>query len=288
MTRRRSSRANQRRQEHPEFPEYLQHPNVARVWSYAAGGKDEFAPDRNVVESMNKAQHPGVLGWLARANQQFLLRALAYLVTSHRMQQFLVLGPGIPPDAVYVHETVQRYNPSAKVVYVDTDRIVLSRARGAFNGRPGQQLVVDADIFEPKALLANEEVTTFLDFSEPIAIICTAVLHYHPGTTTDVANLMQTYVDAVPTGSCTVITHFLDFDEHGWDMEVFAEALSLRLQTPVHSRTLEEIAQLFPGQEMLAPGVVPCLHWPHEDDHDPPMITTAIAGGIGKKRTPST
>ncbi|MGW6196984.1 SAM-dependent methyltransferase [Kribbella sp. NPDC055110] len=286
MTRRGSSRAKDQGQEEPEFPEYLQHPNIARVWSYAAGGKDEFAPDRKVVESMNTGQFPNVLGWMARANHQFLLRALIYLVASHRMQQFLVLGPGIPPDGIYIHDTVQRYNPSAKVVYVDTDRIVLTRARGAFNGRPGQQLVVDADIFDPKALLADEEVTTFLDFSKPIAIICTAVLHYYPGTTADVADLMQTYLDAVPVGSCTVLTHFLDFDENGWDMQQFADALFVRLHAPVHCRTIEEIAQLFPDQDLMGPGVVPCLHWPHEEDDDPPMITTAIAGGIGKKTGP--
>lgn len=283
MTRRGGSRAEDQREEQLEFPEYLQDPNIARVWSYAAGGRDEFAPDRDVVESLNTGQFPNVLRWMALANHQFLLRALVYLATSHRMQQFLVLGPGIPPDGIYVHETVQRYNPSAKVLYVDFDRIVLTHARGAFNGHPGQQLVVDADVFDPKALLAEPEVTTFLDFSKPIAIICTAVLHYYPGTTADLAELLQTYVDAVPVGSCTVLTHFLDFDEDGWDMQQFADALSRRLLTPVHCRALEEIAQLFPDQEVLAPGVVPCLHWPHHDDDDRPMITTAIAGGIGKK-----
>jgi hypothetical protein len=51
-------------------------PNIARVWDYWLGGKDNFAADRELAEKM-LAVHP-VTAQMARENRQFLGRAVSY------------------------------------------------------------------------------------------------------------------------------------------------------------------------------------------------------------------
>ena len=52
-------------------------PNVARVWDYWLGGKDNFAADRELAEKM-LAVHP-VTAQMARENRQFLGRAVSHV-----------------------------------------------------------------------------------------------------------------------------------------------------------------------------------------------------------------
>ena len=52
-------------------------PNIARVWDYWLGGKDNFGSDRELAEKM-LAVHP-VSAQMARENRQFLGRAVSYV-----------------------------------------------------------------------------------------------------------------------------------------------------------------------------------------------------------------
>jgi hypothetical protein len=61
-------------------------PNVARVWDYWLGGKDNFAADRELAEKM-LAVHP-VTAQMARENRQFLGRAVSY-VAARGVRQFI-------------------------------------------------------------------------------------------------------------------------------------------------------------------------------------------------------
>ncbi|HEY3514522.1 MAG TPA: SAM-dependent methyltransferase [Kribbella sp.] len=267
----------------PILAEHLKRVNIARFWNYAGQGKDNFARDRAVVDAIARQGFP-VLPTLAHDNHRFLLRAAGYLAHEQRISQFLVLGPGLPADAIYLHDTVQAFTPSAKVLYVDNDPVVLAHAwHGISSARCAQ--VVEADIFDPKSLLDRKEVTTFLDWSAPIAIICTAALHYHPGDTADVAGVMQTYIDAAAEGTCTAISHFLDPGLEGFDVRGLEAALSTELEVPVQFRTIGQIEELFPDQELLAPGAVSCVHWPEPDENAPGAVLTCIAGGIGRKNS---
>ena len=67
--------------------------------------------------------------------------------------------------------------------------------------------------FDPERLLRSGEVSTGLDWTRPLAIICTATLHHHPGELADIAAVMHTYIDAAAPGSCTVVSHFLDRED---------------------------------------------------------------------------
>lgn len=266
----------------PILADNLERANTARVWNFVSGGKDNFHRDRDLARLTAEQGFPNLTS-MAYANHQFLLRASAYLAKEQRIAQFLVLGPGLPADSICLHDTIQAFSPSARVLYVDNDPVVLAHARhGVSTARSA--LVVEADIFDPKALLDQREVTTFLDWSAPIAIICTAALHYHPDDA-DATGVMQTYIEAAADGSCTAISHFLDPGREDFDVRRFETLLSTGLEVPVHFRTLDQIEELFPGQDLLAPGAVPCLYWPEADDDAPGVLLTCIAGGIGKKRS---
>jgi hypothetical protein len=67
-------------------------PNIARVWDYWLGGKDNFAADRELAEKM-LAIHP-VSAQMARENRQFLGRAVSY-VAARGVRQFIDVGAGL-------------------------------------------------------------------------------------------------------------------------------------------------------------------------------------------------
>ncbi|GAA1616725.1 SAM-dependent methyltransferase [Kribbella sancticallisti] len=258
-------------------------PSTARLWNLAGGGKDNFLADRVLYEGL--AQATAHFSDLEAANKHFVRGAAAFLTSELGITQYIDLGVGLPTPDGNLHDVVQSLNPHAKVVYVDQVPSVLAHAHGllAVNERV---LVVDGDIFDPAQLLQQPELTTFLDWSAPIAIFCTAVLHYHPGAAPDVATTMQTYVDALATGSCTVITHFLDpEDATSSVVRQIEKTLTTSTIGAGWFRSHEEIEAMFPGQALLPPGVVPCVQWwpKVQTARDNSWIENCIAGGIGQK-----
>jgi hypothetical protein len=82
-------------------------PNIARVWDYWLGGKDNFAADRELAEKM-LAVHP-VTAQMARENRQFLGRAVSY-VADRGIGQFIDVGAGLP-TALNTHDIAQGARP---------------------------------------------------------------------------------------------------------------------------------------------------------------------------------
>ena len=64
-------------------------PNIARVWDYWLGGKDNFAADRALARKMLEI-YP-LSAQMARENRQFLGRAVGY-VASGGIRQFIDVG----------------------------------------------------------------------------------------------------------------------------------------------------------------------------------------------------
>src|ERR1700678_4817659 len=67
-------------------------PNIARVWDYWLGGKENFAADRELAQKM-LAVHP-VSAQMARENRQFLGRAVS-AVAARGVRQFIDVGAGL-------------------------------------------------------------------------------------------------------------------------------------------------------------------------------------------------
>ena len=78
-----------------------------------------------------------------------------------------------------MHEVAQVAAPESRVVYVDHDPIVLAHARALLTSTPeGRTAYIEADLRNPKAILASPAVAQTLDLSRPVALMLVAVLHF--------------------------------------------------------------------------------------------------------------
>src|SRR5262245_40623228 len=114
------------------------HPS--RVYDYVRGGADHFSADREAAEfafvgntGFDHAQSAVV------ANQEFLARAVTYLATEAGVHQFLETGAMVP-HAETTHAVAQALVPSARVVYVNDDPVVLAHAHALTTGTPDGEI----------------------------------------------------------------------------------------------------------------------------------------------------
>lgn len=170
-------------------------PSVARMYDYGLGGKDNFAVDRELAEQVLARVPEG--RDIALANRRFLGRAVEFL-TKAGIRQFLDLGAGLPSQN-NVHEVAQRGCPDARVVYVDYDPVVLTHAN-ALLATDDSTVAVLEDIRNPERILAHPDVRRLLDFSQPVAVMCVAVLHFITDDA-DPWGLVSTLTDALVPGS---------------------------------------------------------------------------------------
>lgn len=163
-------------QQTPNIDTSVAHP--ARVYDYFLGGKDNYAPDRELAERM-AAQMPG-LPTMTRANRAILGRAVRVLSAELGMRQFLDIGSGLPTSS-NVHQVAQATDPTSRVLYVDNDPIVLAHGQALLVGDPaGRTAFVGADARDPRAILAAPTLREVLDLDEPVALILLSFLMYFP------------------------------------------------------------------------------------------------------------
>ena len=72
-------------------------PNMARMYDYALGGKDNYAVDRAAIEKLFQMSPEN--RYVPRANRRFLGRAVRF-VAGQGIKQFLDLGPAFPVRAM--------------------------------------------------------------------------------------------------------------------------------------------------------------------------------------------
>ena len=255
-------------------------PDVSRVYDYALGGVHNFAVDREFWHRA-EAAFPGA-GMVARANRAFLGRAVRWL-TGHGVRQFLDIGSGIPTLG-NVHEVAQEANPDARVMYVDIDPIAVQQSRSLLTGNPYAR-VIEADLRKPAGILGHPEVRQLLDFSEPVAVLAVAVLHFVPDGD-DPAAIVEQLGDALVPGSNLVLSHAgPDPTPDGRDRQEQARMLYEDTTTPMVIRGADEVAALVgDGFEVIEPGVVSATEWHPEPDEvdDPPQPTALVA--VARKR----
>jgi hypothetical protein len=255
-------------------------PHPARMYDYFLGGKNNFAVDRETAEKA--LQSWGTVRTAARENRAFLGRAVRFLVAEAGVRQFLDIGTGLP-SANNVHEVAQGLVPSCRVVYVDNDPIVLAHARALLTSSPeGKTAYIHADLREPGKILADPVTAATLDFSQPIALMLVAVLHFVPDEA-EPRQIVDTLLDALPPGSYLVASHATP--EYYADRGVEAAAIYHRRGIPFQFRSADEFAELaFRGLEMIQPGLVPVADWRPGDPGPRPMPSEiAWDGGVARK-----
>ncbi|MGV9674918.1 SAM-dependent methyltransferase [Nocardia sp. NPDC003482] len=256
----------------------------ARVYDYWLGGRDNYPADRALGDAI--AAHVPAIREMARANRAFLARAVRFAIAELGVTQFLDIGTGIP-TAGNTHEIAQRIDPAARVVYVDNDPIVLAHARALMASTDeGATAFVHADLHDPAAILAEPVLTETLDLDRPVALMLVAVLMYFRDED-DPHGILARLLDALPSGSCLVITHpTADFDARAMKNVVLA---SEQAGITFYPRSRAETENLFAGTEILDPGVVPVVTWRPDLADDAAAATAADResawywAGIGRK-----
>ncbi len=112
---------------------------------------------------------------MARANREFLGRAVRFLAGEAGIRQFLDLGTGLPTRGS-VHQVAREITPDARVVYIDNDPMVLAHARALKTGEG--TAVIQADLRDTAKILEHPDTQRLIDFSQPLAILLVAVLHF--------------------------------------------------------------------------------------------------------------
>jgi S-adenosyl methyltransferase len=238
--------------------------NIARVYDYWLGGSHNFRADQDVARAMI-AVDPNIRAMM-RANRAFLGRAVRYLVREAGIRQFLDIGSGIPTEQ-NVHEVAQAAASGARVVYVDNDEVAVAHSRLMLEDNP-DATVIQADLREPAKILADPETQLIIDFTQPVALLLLAVLHFVPDEA-DPAQIMAILRDAVSPGSYLVICHACrdvkpDMADNATTVYTSRVAAQLRV------RTRDEIAALFDGFTLLGPGLVWIPEWRPDSPADVP------------------
>lgn len=253
-------------------------PNVARIYDYFLGGKDNFAADRAAAARIVEAA-PHVVQ-RAKENREFLGRAVQF-AAGEGIRQFVDIGTGLPTQE-NVHEVARRRASDARVAYVDRDPIVVTHARAILATDP-RTIAVEADLREPETVLREVTEGGFIDLGRPVAILMVAVLHFLADSE-EVERVLATYREVMAPGSYLIITHATPGDMSAGNM---AKALQTYATTSAGGITLrsdEQIMQFFDGMEMAEPGLVPVAYWRPVGLTGPSISGPTFLGGVGRKQ----
>ena len=227
-------------------------PNVARVWNYLVGGRDNFDADRRAAKQL-VAVAP-VMADVALASRAFLRRVVRYLAGEAGVRQFLDIGTGIP-TAGNTHEVAQSVAPECRIVYVDNDPVVLVHARALLvSSSEGVTSYIDADAREPGKIIARARET--LDYDQPVAIVMINVLNFIEGTR-EVGEIIGTLLDAVPSGSYLALMQ----PARDEDLLIAQRRWNQISPIPVWLRDRGEVAGWLDGLELVEPGIVDVDEW---------------------------
>ncbi|HWF82284.1 MAG TPA: SAM-dependent methyltransferase [Streptosporangiaceae bacterium] len=224
-------------------------PNIARVYDFWLGGKDNFAADRELARTMTEV-NPGIPK-MARTNRAFITAAVRGAAQAG-VGQFLDLGAGLPTHPA-VHETARTVNPDASVVYVDNDPVVVTHASALLATDPGID-AVQADITKPAEVLTHPGVRSAIDWTRPVCVVLAAILHF--GDSVEAARLVTAYAGAACAGSWLAVSVFSGRDDV---MESKSRAAYTAASFWVHGTS--DMAKWLTGLDVVAPGICEASQW---------------------------
>jgi O-methyltransferase involved in polyketide biosynthesis len=224
-------------------------PNMARVYDYWLGGKDNFPADRDEAERLLAIYPP--LAALVKENRAFLVQAITW-AARHGIGQFIDLGAGLP-TMHNTHQAARAVNPAARVAYVDIDPVVLAHVRALLATSDGVTAVA-ADLRDPAAVLADAELRVVIDPAAPVVVILGAVLHFLDA---DAARRVAAgYAQLMAPGSCLVIS-VAHYDDEALGKRLAAEYTAATW----HNHSCADIRSFFAGLELVGPGLTEAQTW---------------------------
>ena len=222
-------------------------PNIARVYDYWLGGKDNFAADRGEGERLLEVCPR--LPQLARENRLFLARAVAWLA-GQGIGQFLDIGSGLP-TAHNTHEAAQAVNRACRVVYADNDPVVVAHARALLSG--SRVAAISADLADPAGIIADPVTGRLIRPGEPTGLILAMVLHFFEDEAA--SKIITALTDWLAPGSYVVISVGAGDERTGGTLAREYTAAT------VHNHTPGQVAGFFAGLDLVPPGLVDARDW---------------------------
>ena len=258
-------------------------PNVARMYDYWLGGKDNFAADREAADRSTAAVPQ--IPWMAQENRRFLGRAVRFCA-SQGITQFIDIGSGLP-TMENVHEVAGRVVTKPRVVYVDHDPVVVRHAQALLVTPHTEALA--GDLTKPDQILADVAATGAIDLDQPVAVLLIALLHF-VADEADPFGAVAALRQAIAPGSYLVMSHVqLAAGQMAGDEPATKELRELtqaRKGIPHGNanRSPEEIASFFGDMTLVPPGLTELWAWRPE----PGQVTTrsgvmTFLGGVAKK-----
>ncbi|WP_314174161.1 SAM-dependent methyltransferase [Streptomyces winkii] len=282
----------------------------ARIHDYYLGGCHHSEADVRAAEAV--ATEVPAVRTAARANRDFMARAARWLAAERGVRQFLDIGSGLPTEPG-LHQVVRTVSPEAKVVYSDSDPVVVRHAHamlcpdgggdaggdGAadWNGTgggdgsgdcavDGRTAYVHADVTDPESILDAPGLSDTIDLGRPVALTLNDVFHF-VGDEQHPYDIVRTLLGALPADSHLVLTHttadFLD--------DAYAARAAAVLEHCAESgarlrpRTRREVARFFEALEMAEPGLVLPHRW-RPDPETPTHLSGADVpsyAGVARK-----
>lgn len=268
------------RAERPGGPVDVSKPNVARVYDYLLGGFEAFAADREQAAGLLRISPS--LGLAALENRYFLARAITW-AAGQGLTQFADLGAGAPirkPSAGVMedtHVTARAVSSSARVAYVDNDRVVLSRSM-AFRAAGKGVVVIDADLTDTSSVLADPALRAVIDAEQPVCLIFGLVLSLLAARRA--REVVAAYAERIAAGSLIVISTGRCDDETVWKQ--LSETYTA---TDLHNHSPAEVDGFLAGLEVIPPGLTPAQNW-RGGWHDAPATPPGpayVLGAIARK-----
>jgi len=245
-------------------------PNIARIYNYLLGGKDNFAADRVEAERLMRV-YP-FLPARAQENRRFLSRAVNWMA-EQGIRQFVDIGSGLP-TAQNIHQIAQAVDPACRTAYVDCDPVVVSHARALLSAN--EVTAIQCDLRDPAAIVGHPDMARVIRLGEPLGVILAMVLHFFDAHM--VSEIMRTIVRSIAPGSYVVIS-----------VESGDEQMGARLAHAYTAATLfnhapSQIVRFFEGLELVAPGLVDAMDWDPPSAAPPPAEARwHILAGVGRK-----
>ncbi|GAA4550056.1 SAM-dependent methyltransferase [Amycolatopsis samaneae] len=256
--------------------------SLARLSDALLGGHDHYEADREAMRRL-LAIAPGARA-MAKEHRDWLVRVVRFLAAKRGVGQFLDLGSGMP-TAENTHQVAQRYNPEARVVYVDNDPVVQVHGRAVLEENDRTH-VSGANLTVPAETLWDPVVVEHLDFAEPVALILCSIVH-HIDDFARASHIVRSYVDALAPGSYLLLTHHVEPEADGPRREL-ARLLESTFQGTglgtVH-RPREQIESFFTGLDLLPPGLCLLHEWWPDGPRLAPLseLNFLTLGGVARK-----
>lgn len=194
-------------------------PNRAQVKEcLLAGGKDAFAASRDLARKiLDPLEGYPDLRRMAHAHRRFMLAAVTW-AASEGIGQFIDTEAGYPEPPT-IHHTARAVLRDARVVYADTDPVVLSHLAALAAGEGIG--VADADELDLAGLLRAAAAATdpgggkVLDMRRPVAVLMMGTLNRMAAG--DARKAVRRCARALPQGSVLAVTCGICPDPGAWE-----------------------------------------------------------------------